>query len=67
MLKKMNWTKKVKKIKAMKILGKIITMRRIILLTYVRINFVTKETWKNGVKVIVDNNDILWLNEKYIE
>ena len=57
----------MKKIKAMKILGKIITMRRIILLTYVRINFVTKETWKNGVKVIADNNDILWLNEKYIE
>ena len=31
-------------------------------------NFIFKETFeKNGVKVIVDNNGMLWLNEKHIE
>ena len=26
-----------------------------------------KNVWKNGIEAIVDNNEVLWLNEKHIE
>ena len=31
-------------------------------------DFITKETYENnGIEVIIDNNDTLWLSERHIE
>ena len=40
----------------------------VIFLARIKMDFITKETYeKNGVEVIVDNNNTLWLNEKHIK
>ena len=50
--------------KPLKLLEKIIKMHEAIFLAYTRMDLITKETYKNGVELIVDHSDILWLNKK---
>ena len=57
-----------KKTKSVKILEKIMKIHKIIFFTHIRMDFITKETCKNNdIEVIIDENDILWLNEKHVE